>query len=182
MLISKSRHFLSSSVNTAIANMTSSSLEGLLQLKSQHPCLHTNPAHLRIREWLSQMYCHFPVEELEPPPHCYLTQSSIFRFWSVFLPFLKWQNRNNFLKLEGTNWWNKPSYQVSSFPASHASFGRKQEHKRLSPQRCGSLKGGSETAKAVVSLCWRLQRANLCAGDCDLERPRTASPAPSWQH
>lgn len=121
---------------------------------SSNPSIHastqTLPTSPRIREWLSQMYSHFPAEEPEPPPHCYLTQSSILRFWSVFLPFLKWQNGNNFLKLEGTNWWNKSSYQVSSFPASHASFGRKQEHKRVSPQRCGFLKGGSETAKAVV--------------------------------
>lgn len=152
---------------------------------SSNPSIHasaqTLPTSLRIREWLSQMCSHFPVEELEPPPHCYLTQSSILRFWSVFLPFLKWQKGNNFLKLEGTNWWDKPSYQVSTIPASHASFGRKQEYKRLSLRRRGSLKGGSETVKPVVSLCWRLQRANLWAGHCELQRHRTAIPAPSWQ-
>lgn len=150
---------------------------------SSNPSIHapaqTLPTSLRIREWLSQMCSHFPVEELEPPPHCFLTQPSILRFWWIFLPFLRWQNGNNFLKLEGTNWWDKPSYQVSSFPAS---FGRKQEHRRLSLQRCGSLKGDSETIKAAVSLCWRLQRAKLCADDCDLERHGTASPAPPWQH
>lgn len=146
---------------------------------SAHASAQTLPTSLRIREWFSQMYSHFPAEEPELPPHCYLTQSSILRFWGVFLPFLKWQNGNNFLKLEGTNWWNKPSHQVSSFPASHASFGRKQEHKRLSPQRRGSLKGGRETVEAAVSLCWRLQRANRCAGDWDLDTGKQVLP-PSW--